>query len=46
MTCRDFVTSTGRPVAVRYNGSVARLNLGFRSTRRVREWIRVQVTSM
>lgn len=36
----DFVTSTGRPVAVRYNGSVARLNLGFRSTRRVREWIR------
>jgi phosphatidyl-myo-inositol alpha-mannosyltransferase len=36
----DFVTSTGRPVAVRYNGSVARLNLGIRSTRRVREWIR------
>ena len=35
-----YVTSTGRPVAVRYNGSVARLNLGFRSTRRVREWIR------
>lgn len=36
----DFVTSTGRPVAVRYNGSVARLNLGVRSTRRTREWIR------
>ncbi len=36
----DYVTSTGRPVAVRYNGSVARLNLGIRSTRRVREWIR------
>ncbi len=36
----EFVTSTGRPVAVRYNGSVARLNLGVRSTRRVREWIR------
>ncbi len=35
-----YVTSTGRPVAVPYNGSVARLNLGFRSTRRVREWIR------
>ena len=36
----DYVTSTGRPVAVRYNGSVARVNLGIRSTRRVREWIR------
>lgn len=36
----DYVTSTGRPIAVPYNGSVARLNLGFRSTRRVREWIR------
>ena len=35
-----YVTSTGRPVAVPYNGSVARLNVGFRSTRRVREWIR------
>lgn len=36
----EYVTSTGRPIAVRYNGSVARLNLGIRSTRRVREWIR------
>lgn len=36
----DYVVSTGKPVAVRYNGSVARLNLGIRSTRRLREWIR------
>lgn len=36
----DYVTSTGKPLAVRYNGSVARLSLGMRSTKRVREWIR------
>ncbi len=36
----DYVVSTGRPIAVPYNGSVARLNLGVRSTRRVRDWIR------
>jgi len=36
----DYVTSTGRPLALRYNGAVARVNLGVRSTRRVREWIR------
>jgi phosphatidylinositol alpha-mannosyltransferase len=37
---QDYVTSTGKPIAVRYNGSVARISLGMRSTRRVREWIR------
>ncbi|MDP4013159.1 MAG: glycosyltransferase family 4 protein [Candidatus Nanopelagicales bacterium] len=36
----DYVTSTGRPMAVHYNGSVARVNLGVRSTRRVRQWVR------
>lgn len=36
----SYVVSTGRPIAVPYNGSVARLNLGVRSTRRVRDWIR------
>ncbi|TAK69518.1 MAG: glycosyltransferase family 1 protein [Actinomycetota bacterium] len=35
-----WVTSAGRPIPVPYNGSVARLNLGVRSTRRVRRWIR------
>ncbi len=36
----DYVTSTGRPVALPYNGSVARINLGVRSTARIRAWIR------
>ncbi|MCH9816515.1 MAG: glycosyltransferase family 4 protein [Actinomycetia bacterium] len=36
----DYVTSTGRPLAVKYNGSVARLNVGMRSTKRIRNWIR------
>ena len=36
----DYVTSTGRPLAVKYNGSVARLNVGMRSTKRIRDWIR------
>ena len=36
----DYVCSTGKPVAVPYNGSVARLNIGVRSTSRVRSWIR------
>lgn len=35
-----WVTSGGSPVAVPYNGSVARLSFGVRATRRVRGWIR------
>lgn len=35
-----WVTSGGEPVAVNYNGSVARLSFGLRATRRVRKWIR------
>jgi phosphatidyl-myo-inositol alpha-mannosyltransferase len=35
-----WVTDGGRPVAVRYNGSVARLSFGVKATRRVRGWIR------
>lgn len=34
------VVDGGRPVPVRYNGSVARLSLGVKSTRRVQAWIR------
>ncbi|MEZ5116941.1 MAG: glycosyltransferase family 4 protein [Candidatus Nanopelagicales bacterium] len=36
----DYVVDGGRPVAVPYNGSVARLNFGLKPTRRVRRWIR------
>ena len=36
----DYVTSTGKPLAVKYNGSVARLSVGVKSTKRVRAWIR------
>jgi phosphatidylinositol alpha-mannosyltransferase len=35
-----WVTDGGRPIAVRYNGSVARLSFGVKATRRVRNWIR------
>ena len=35
----DYVVDGGRPVAVAYNGSVARLNFGWKATRRVRKWI-------
>ena len=35
-----WVTDGGRPVAVPYNGSVARLSFGVKATRRVRGWIR------
>ena len=35
----DFVVSTGKPRAVRYNGSVARLSFGPIVARRVRNWI-------
>lgn len=36
----DWVTNGGEPVAVAYNGSVARLAFGFGPAKRVREWIR------
>jgi len=35
----DYVVDGGRPVAVAYNGSVARLNFGWKATRRIRKWI-------
>lgn len=35
-----YVVNGGAPVAVKYNGSVARLSFGFTSTSRVRRWIR------
>lgn len=36
----DYVTSAGRPLAVPYNGSVARVNFGMVSAARVRKWIK------
>ena len=39
-TLPEFVFDGGRPTAVSYNGSVARLSFGVRATRRVRQWIR------
>jgi phosphatidylinositol alpha-mannosyltransferase len=36
----SWVADGGRPIAVRYNGSVARLSFGVKATRRVRSWIR------
>lgn len=35
-----WVVDAGRPLAVRYNGSVARLTFGVKATRRVRAWVR------
>ena len=35
----DYVTSAGRAVPVRYNGSVARLSFGPISAARVRRWL-------
>ena len=35
-----WVVDGGRPISIRYNGSVARLSLGVRATRVVRSWIR------
>ena len=35
----DFVTSTGEPRAVKYNGSVARLSFGPITARKVSKWI-------
>lgn len=39
-TLPDWVVDGGRPIPVRYNGSVARLSLGVKATRRVQSWIR------
>ena len=36
----EWVVDGGRPVAVPYNGSVARLSFGVKSTRRIHKWIR------
>jgi phosphatidylinositol alpha-mannosyltransferase len=36
----DWVVDGGRPIAVRYNGAVARLNFGVKATRNVRTWIK------
>lgn len=36
------VTNGGKPIAIPYNGSVARLNFGLRATRQVRKWIQEQ----
>lgn len=36
----DWVIDGGRPIAVPYNGSVARLSFGVGAARRVRAWIR------
>ena len=35
----DYITSAGRAVPVRYNGSVARMTFGPMSARRVRRWV-------
>lgn len=39
-TLPDWVTDGGRPIAVPYNGSVARVNFGLKPARAVRRWIR------
>jgi len=36
----QWVSDGGRPLAIRYNGSVARLSFGVKATQRVRGWIR------
>lgn len=36
----EWVVNGGRPVAVRYNGAVARVNFGPKAARAVRNWIR------
>lgn len=35
-----WVSDGGRPLAIRYNGSIARLSFGVKATQRVRGWIR------
>ncbi len=39
-TLPSWVSDGGRPLAIRYNGSVARLSFGVKATQRVRGWIR------
>ncbi len=39
-TLAPWVFDAGRPIPIRYNGSVARLSFGVKATRRVRAWIR------
>lgn len=36
----DFVVNGGKPVAVPFNGSVAKLSFGLKATKTVRSWIR------
>jgi phosphatidyl-myo-inositol alpha-mannosyltransferase len=36
----EWVTAGGGPVAISYNGSVARLTFGFRPTRKVQAWLK------
>jgi len=36
----SWVSDGGRPLSVRYNGSIARLSFGVKATQRVRGWIR------
>ncbi len=35
----SWVTSGGSPIAISYNGSVARITFGYKATKRVRKWI-------
>lgn len=36
----SWVVDGGRPIPVRYNGSIARVSMGVKATRRVQSWIR------
>lgn len=36
----EWVVDGGRPIALPYNGAVARVNFGIKAARRVRQWIR------
>ena len=35
-----YVVDGGRPISIRYNGSVAQISMGVRATQRVRNWVR------
>lgn len=35
----SWVTSGGKPIAISYNGSVARITFGYKATKRVQTWI-------
>lgn len=37
----DYLVDAGRPIAVPYNGSVAKINFGVGALNRVRDWIRL-----